>query len=377
MTGSAPVMARWNRFSGVSRPAAAAVLALLAALMLFGLTSRASGDQVTPAGPDAMRAAGMVGDHALYARIVHRVEAGEPYYAAVAAEHRANHYPLKPFVTVRLPTLATIFSAIGLQGGTLLVTATGIAAILTWRRRLMTEPDLPAYARFAALLIAFNLSQIVVREWVLIHEVLAGVLITLALALYRPARPWAAMAVLAIAVAIRETVLPVAMLLGCFALLDRNWRAVGAWLAFGLSFLVILALHMSAVAAVTTPADLASPGWNGFGGWASYLSFVHFTSGFRFLPAWVAALLVPLALLGWAAWRSRLAIAVLSIQLAFALLLMLFARSNNFYWAMLVVPTLFVGLVFAPAALTALLRALKPSGLPFPRQPSKAGRPPP
>ena len=35
---------------------------------------------------------GLVGDHALYSRIFQRVADGESYYAAAAAEHRANHY---------------------------------------------------------------------------------------------------------------------------------------------------------------------------------------------------------------------------------------------------------------------------------------------
>lgn len=55
----------------------------------------------------------------------------------------------------------------------------------------MADDDLPRYARFGALLIAANMSQIVSRQWVLMHEVVAGVLIALALALYRPARPLA------------------------------------------------------------------------------------------------------------------------------------------------------------------------------------------
>lgn len=67
---------------------------------------------------------------------------------------------------------------------------------------------------------------------------------------------------------------------------------------------------------------------------------------------------VPLALLGWAAWRSRRH-DVLIVQLGYAAMLMLFARPNNFYWAMLIEPTLFVGLIFAPAALLALYRSIR------------------
>lgn len=362
MTGGAPAMPGWNRFAGVSRPVAAALLALLAALMLLGVTSGVGGDHITPAGPNAMRADGMVGDHALYSRILHRVEAGEPYYAAAAAEHRAHHYPLKPFMTVRLPTLAHGLAALGPQLSAWLAIAIGLAAVLAWRWRLMAETRSPGLARLAALLVAINLSQLAVHEWVLVHEVVAGALIALALALYRPARPWAAMAVLAAAIAIRETALPVAMLLGLFALIDRDWRAAAGWLALGLCFLAGIGLHIIALGAVTTPADFASPGWNGMGGWPAYASFVHQTSILRFLPGWTSALAVPLALLGWAAWRSRLGLAGLLVQLIFAALMMVAARSNNFYWAMLVVPSLFIGLAFAPAALIALLRAFRPAG---------------
>jgi hypothetical protein len=351
----------WNRWQGLSRRAALAVLTLLAALILFGLIDPATVEvpRVAPAGPGAMQAQGMTGDHALYANVAKRVAAGENYYAAAAAEHRANSYPLKPFVTVRLPTLAYGFAWLGPTGGLVLVAAIGVAAILVWRRRLMHEAALPPYARFGALFMAANLSPILSPEWVLIHELAAGALIALALALYRPERPWAALAVLLAAALIRETVLPAAMLLGCFAMFDRDWRAVAAWLAFGLGLLAVLILHMQAVDAVLRPGDLASPGWDGMGGWHAYLAFVHHVSAFRFLPVGAVAVLVPLALLGWAAWRSRTAHAMLAVQLIFAAVLMLFARPNNFYWALLVVPTLFTGLIFVPAALAGLVRSVQ------------------
>lgn len=343
------------------------MLALLAALMLYGLIGGALGPdgraRVEPAGAQAMKAQGLVGDHALYATIRDRVMAGEDYYAAAAAEHRANRYPLKPFFTVRLPTLAEIFAAVGWTGGRIWVAVIGIAAILMWRKRLMVDPALPSYARFAALLIAVNMSQVLAEQWILIHETVAGALIALALAVYRPEKPLAAIAVMALAVAIRETALPVAIILGCFALIDRDWRAIAAWLGLGLAALLMLYLHQQAVAQVVTPPDLASPGWDGQGGWHAYLAFVHHVSGFRFLPGWMAAIIVPLALFGWSAWRSRLAMAVLAVQLVYTAVLMLFARPNNFYWALLVVPTLYIGLIFVPAALAELARAIRRTNL--------------
>ena len=349
----------WNRFSAIPRLWAAVVLVLLAALMVAGWSGGVGGKRVQPAKPTSMKFEGMVGDHALYLNILRKMEAGQSYYPAATETQRAHRYPLHPFFTVRLPTQAEIMAVIGLRGSVALLTLTGLAAILLWRKRLMADDDLPRYARFGALLMAANMSQIVSRQWVLMHEVVAGVLIALALALYRPARPWPAMAVTALALAMRETVLPVAMLLGLFALIDRDWRAAAGWLGIGLGFLALMAWHAATLTAFVRPDDMTTPGWSGMGGWPAYLSFVHVSSAFRFLPAWTMVPVVPLALLGWAAWRSRLGTTMLIVQLGYAAMLMLFARPNNFYWAMLIEPTLFVGLIFAPAALLALYRSIR------------------
>lgn len=364
---AAPSPASWNRFERVPRPVAALLLALLAALMLLGTAESRAPRKLNLSEPTLVKAEGMIGDHALYLKILRDMERGEPYYQAVAKEHRAGYYPLRPFIAVRLPTLSLLLDAIGLKAGVVLAAGLGIAAILAWRRRLAQTPGLPAYSRFAALFIAVNLGQVMSGQWVLIHETLAGVLLAIALALYRPEKPWAAMAVLALALTIRETVLPVAMLLGLFALIDRDWRGAAGWVAVGIAFAIGIAFHAEAVAAIARPGDLAGAGWMGLNGWNNYVSFLYQTSGLRFLaPHWSAAVLTPLALIGWAAWRSRLGLVCLLTHLLYTALFMLFARPDNFYWGLLVVPTLFAGLVFAPAAIAALLRSLqgRPSGSP-------------
>lgn len=351
--------ANWNRLSGVSRPVALMLLALLAALMWIGTQEKRPVVNPNLSSPTLLKSEGMIGDHALYLKIMRRMEAGTPYYPAVVAEHRANGYPLRPVLTVRLPTLASVLSTISLPAGIAVSSALALATLLAWRRRLVQEPGLPPYARFGVLFIAINIGQAMSGQWVLIHEVIAGLLIALALALYRPDRPWAAMAAMAAALAVRETALPVAMLFGLFALIDRNWRAAGAWLAIGIAFAIGLAFHAAAVANVTNPGDIAGSGWLGLNGWDNYISFIYKSSVLRFFaPYWLAAVLVPLALLGWLAWRSRLGLAGLLVQLGYAALFILFARHDNDYWGMLVVPTLFVGLIFVPAALAALGRSI-------------------
>lgn len=367
MTGAK--MTGWNRLTGVSRPVAALILALLAALIILGTVQRHAPRQINMSSPVLAKEEAMIGDHALYLKVLRKMEAGQPYYSAVAEEHRIYGYPLRPFIAVRLPTLEVALSKIGLPLGTVIASILGLAALFLWRKRLAGEPDLPSYARFGVLLMAINLGQVMSGQWVLIHEVIAGVLIAIALALYRPERPWGTLVAIAAALAIRETVLPVALLFGLLALIDRNWKLAAAWVTVVVAFAAGLALHASAVAGVVHPGDIGGAGWMGLNGWNNYIGFVQNSSALRFgAPQWIAAILTPLALLGWLAWRSRLGTLGLVVQAGYAAAFMLFARADNDYWGMLVVPTLFIGLVFAPAALASLVRALKSPPLePAPR----------
>jgi hypothetical protein len=67
------------------------------------------------------------------------------------------------------------------------------------------------------------------------------------------------------------------------------------------------------------------------------------------------ALLAPLALIGWAGWRSPLAARVFATLAAYAAMLMAFGRPDNFYWALMFTPLLMVGLTFAPRSLGELI----------------------
>ena len=81
----------------------------------------------------------------LYRDIIRRVGAGEAYYPVAADELRKGGYPLKPFVTFRLPTLADAYAHIpeivhDRSSRALLA----LAVLLVWWRRL--EPAAPAAA---------------------------------------------------------------------------------------------------------------------------------------------------------------------------------------------------------------------------------------
>src|SRR3546814_3216975 len=94
-------------------------------------------------------------------------------------------------------------------------------------------------------------------------------------------------------------------LMGGLALLSLNWREFFAWSAVTLIFAIALWFHAHAVRSVTTLSDPVSPGWNTGGGWRFVVAAVQKATMFNLSPVAITPLLVPLSLLGWAAWRDR------------------------------------------------------------------------
>jgi hypothetical protein len=265
---------------------------------------------------------------------------------------------LKPFVTVRLPTLAWVQAKLPEGAAAILLHLLAAATALAWAGALKREGELNAPAAIGAVLVASGAATLLRPELVVWHEGWAALLMALALALHCGGRLGGAVLAAGAAAAIREQTVLLPLVMGGFALLERRWREAGAWTVLVLTFALFLAWHASEVAAVTLPGDAASPGWSGGGGWQVAVAMVQATGPMRLFPAPAAALLVPVALLGWAAWQpgSR-ATALLAANL---LLLALFARPDNFYWGFLIAPLLPLGLLFAPRALADLFRASLP-----------------
>ena len=234
------------------RAAAAALLAaLLAALAWssFAAVSLASADaqRIEAEGP------GGPGDLELYRLIHQRYAAGESYHAAAVAEQRANNYPTRPFVTVRLPTLAWI--DVRIPGGlaTKAIGAALLAAIvLAWIAALKQRASRPEWVG-AVLLLAIGSAGLFDERLLQFHELVAGALLTLALALWRPGRWWPALLVAALALAVRELALPFLLLWGALAAAGRRWREVVAIVAVAVLFAGALALHAAAVAPHVLP----------------------------------------------------------------------------------------------------------------------------
>lgn len=353
---------RWlaapTRFARLRRRRARVVLALVAALLLAGLTALATPGPPPVSGNPAARADDQA-DIVLYEGIVEGVRHGGNYYEVAAQALRAGDYPLRPFVTFRLPGLAAAQAALPAPVVVALLYGLGFATMLAWTIRLA-----PAFTRrpplvIALVLLAGGMVAHVQADLAAFHEIWAGLLIALSLALRRPGR-WVEAAALGLAaMLIRETAALYVAVMAAAAWLERDRREALGWAATVGVLAAVVALHAHAVGEVVRPLDPASPGWTGMLGFGFFVKTMTISTALSLAWSWLAAVLVGLALAGWAAWRDPLGGRVCATFVAYALLLSLFGRTDTFYWGLLVAPTLLVGLVFVPDAARDLFASVR------------------
>lgn len=349
-------------------------MALCIAVVLLALV--AFGVWKTPAPESSGRAVSVsaggvarIGDGFLYQRIIHRVAAGQSYYAAATAEQRAGHYPLRPVFTVRLPTLAVLLAqlpspasrALWLKGLTCL-------AILLWGWRVQCDfrsPLLTAWVVFCLILAcAFGFYG----TSYLFHESWAAVLLLLSLGAYdaardplaRHARFWLCASLLSAftAVLIRELAAPFLLVMAAMAVIEKRYREAGLWLAVGGAFTLFMLWHAQMVAGYLLPGDRVSQGWVRFSGWAGALHMLDWNGLLLLAPAAVTGIIVPCMGLGAAGWPGRTGARLFLLCAGYCLGFTVFGRHENSYWGLLVTPLLGLGLGFAPLALIRLGRIM-------------------
>ncbi len=372
----------WDRFAHWPRARAlallVAVLAMLVASALVPLTV-GRGEVATPAAIGGL--GGKTGttkerprddDLKLYDAAIARIHHGENYYSFILAEHRKAHYPVRPGLAVRLPTLAYLDAWAGIPGQIAAAVVLMVAVLWAWWRRLGGEPGGLPHRNIAIAFLFLGASLGLNRYYFVLHELWAGMLIALAFGLHRPAArgsdqpgQWlGAWCVAALALAIREHTLPFVLLLAASAGWRHAWREAAAWLGLVALFAIGMTIHLHFVAAQTLPSDPVGPSWfalRGLGGW---LSNVVLASNLRFLPHWAAGPLVMLMILGWAGWRSEAGSFATLLYLGYGLFFMIVGRNDNFYWGAMVAPAMFIGLAFVPMAMSGLTKVALGKGAP-------------
>ena len=329
-------------YARFTRNGARWTFALLAALCLLGLPT--AGVQ----SPTRAKATGP-GDMDLYRAVIADMRRGETYAQAAVHEQRARRYPVRPFYVVRPPALGTALAvAPSAFFPILAVRLLALAVVIAWvlrLRQVLPGPRLMAWT--ALLLLTAVVFALAGEPPTLLHEVWAGLLIALSLALRTDRRFAASVLAALLAALIRELAMPYLLVMAAFAVSERRWREAGAFVAAVLIVAGTLAIHAHAVEALTTSRDPASQGWLAFGGWRFALQATDWNGLGVALGPWSPALLLPAALIGAYAWEDRRLITVLAGYLAG---LMVFGRPDNFYWGLIIAPLLGVGLALAPVA---------------------------
>lgn len=207
MTPPAPLwLAAPTRFAALSPRAAQVALGLIAALLLACFTALPApapppvAPETTAASRDEDRA-----DVVLYETIVAGLRNGGDYYEVAAQELRRGGYPLRPFVTFRLPTLARVQAMVPDLASTAMLFALAALTVAAWYRRLSPALTHLAPRLLVATLTLGGLASFIRADLVAFHEVWAGTLIALSLALRRPGNAATAIALALAAMLIRET----------------------------------------------------------------------------------------------------------------------------------------------------------------------------
>ncbi len=351
-----------SRFWGLGRYQSVLLLLLLVQAIALCIKPALHMDDVSPAAKASHNSAKpdiTNDDLRLYRLITDRVSKGETYYAAAFAEHRVNEYPTKPFVTVRIPTLAVLSAAAnpGMIG--LAFALLAIGALLVWLRQIDNAFRDPGRRITAVMLIASGLIMGAIPRYFVLHELWAGAFIALSLGLYRPQNFWPAILAAAAALSVRETALPFVLLMAAFAVFERRWREVAAWSALIALFSVVLFYHANIVNSLFMADDISSPGWLRLGGLQAMVGAMAKTSALRILPEILAAFVIPLALFGWISWRGKIGARGTLYIAGYGFMLMIIGRPENFYWGLMVAPLLLLGLAFVPQAFGDVIHNLR------------------
>ena len=361
--------APWDRFAGWDRWPARILLLVVAALLVLAAIAPLSASLdgkpsevpslIGDGTPNGQTESERDDDLACYGRVIERIGHGENYYDFIVEEQRARDYPVRPGLAVRLPTLAWIYASLGEPAMIALAIALLFACIWAWWNRLGEEPGGVRFRLLGTALMAMGGSLGLNRSFFVLHELWAGMLIALAFGLHRPGRWGAALFVAALALALRELVLPFVLLMAAMAAWRKDWREATAWIMLVAVFAAIMAWHLSLIAAQEVPSDPVGPDWLVLRGLSGWLGNIVLSSNLRLLPHELASPVVILMALGWAGWKSSAGTTGTLLYLGYGLAFMLAGRANNFYWGAVVAPAMFIGLAFLPMALPSLVRAAR------------------
>ena len=326
-----------TRFARLSRPRRMVVLAVtLAAMLALAWVA------IQPVTVAVGAVAGPTeGDFVSYQRIIERMRAGEGYYDAAHEVLVADGYGTRSVFNWRTPLWPAAIAAlpVGWAQGLLAVVALA-GLVLSYAVARRDGGIVPAAMTLVA--VAGSLGGLASPSSIVFAEVAAGTVILFSVASYGMGWRWAGLVAALLALFLRELAAPYVVVAAVLAARERRWAEVAVWIAGGLAYAGYFGWHWLSVMQQLGPMDRAYPdGWLQFGGLKFLLSVVSFSGLWSLAPQWLAALFLPLGLLGLWAWRSgTLALAAV---VAYLVLFAAVGKPFNYYWGALFTPLLMLG----------------------------------
>ena len=294
------------------------------------------------------------GDLITYERIVDRIRTGDSYYPAAHAELLAGDYGTRSVFNWRTPAYPRFLAFVTPRVAQIALSVMALLAVLLLYRRLKMGFGI-GVAAASALCLTANLAVLASSKSVFFSEMAAGVLILLSIAAYSNRRfAWGALAGLA-ALFVRELAAPYVLISVLLALRDKRWPEVRVWAAGLAAYAAYFAVHGSSVNNLLGPADRAGEGWLRFGGPDFVLSTASYNGVLGAVPLWVAAVLLPLGLLGLSNWPDGLRGA--ATVACFVLLFALIGNTFNAYWGLMFTPLMMLGVPLAFPAIAGAVGA--------------------
>ncbi|WP_322964007.1 hypothetical protein [Sphingomonas fuzhouensis] len=334
-----------GRLSGMTPPVAVGVLVLLFVMMAAAVLTR------TPIDPVADRLP------PVSAAILDHVRHGQGFYPAAIDALRENARPLRPvLLAVPLPALPVTLALLPPIVGHALLLLIGLAVVIGWARRCWPLFERNGPRALAVVLLVAGLYLAIDPTMVAVPEVWAALLIALSLVQRRPDAMPTAVALGLVAMILSPVALLHALLMGFLAWRAGAHREATGWIIATAIAMIVYAAHTHALNAMVGPIDpviaapitLQAPG--------EWLAATASASGVGVLPAIIALPLALFAALGWAHWRQPVARRTAITLAAYALMALL---TGALAFTLMVAPLLFLGVVFAPDAVRALIAAAR------------------
>lgn len=300
-------------------------------------------------------------DERCYEAIVQRINAGETYYAAAACELRSRGYPTSSVFNWRLPLLAYL---LGILPSVFTARIIGIlisaALLCIWVKAFIKERFAYWQILIGGILLFVSVIVYSFTDAIYYHEFSSGVLIAISLGLYAGGYRISSAIAGSIALVIRELSLPFNIMMLAFAYFEGKRKEAFVW-ACGLSvFILEFAFHWVTVMDLVTAADKKmNGGWIVLGGWPFVLDGASSNLFLILGPAWLAATLVPLAMIGHLQSKSpgmrRTMFTVFLYMMIFAII----GKPSNWYWGFMYSTLLPIGFIQIPSVFRYFWKALR------------------